>query len=94
MFLNIDFSCLRIGSRDEGRSIAHHELEGGCPSCGMDTVVVCHLCVDKAVGPITGLVFDEDAQIQLQLLIDSFGGSVALGVICGGDGEGDAQQAS
>ena len=93
MFLDVDFSCLRIGGRDEGRGIAHHELEGGCPSCGMDTVVVCHLCVDKAVGPITGLVFDEDAQIQFQFLIDSFGGSVALGVICSGGVQLHAQEA-
>ena len=94
MFLDIDFLCLRIGGRDEGRGVAYHELEGGCSSCRVDTVVVCHFCINEVVGPVAGLVFDEDAQIQLQFLIDSFSRSVALRVICGGDGEGDAQQVS
>ncbi|KAF8238794.1 hypothetical protein L208DRAFT_1240876, partial [Tricholoma matsutake] len=66
--------------------------EGGLLSGSMDMIVVSELSQGKEIVPIILAFIDEDTDVLLQLLVDSFGLAISLWVISGRSEEFDTQK--
>ena len=66
--------------------ISHHEVEQRLVGDGVRAVIVSEFGVGNVIGPRSGVVPAEDLEVRFDFLVYSFGFSVRLRVIGGGEG--------
>ena len=67
--------------------VTHHEVEWSLIGDGVRAMIVSKFCVGDVIGPGSGVISTEDPQVSFDFLVYSFGFSVKLGVVGGGEGK-------
>ncbi len=80
-----EFFCRWIGDgvvvrgvRDETRVLAVENHERALPGSAVDPVVMCELCEWQPVGPVVLSIVNEDSEVFLDFLVNSFGLTIRL----------------
>jgi hypothetical protein len=80
--------------RDASRFISHHEEEWGGVMGVVFSVIVDEFCHGEVLNPFERCRVAVDVKISFKFLVQTFGLSISLGVICGGEGNFIVEESS